>query len=149
MTIIAKNVYFNVFDDIVEHYNNTIHRSIKMKPKDVKNNNFVEYIEETTKEDPKFKIGDHVTISKYKNIFSKGYTPNWSEEIFVINKVKTVPWTCLINDVNGKEIKESFYETELQKTNQKEFRIEKAIKKKSGKLYVKWKCYDHSFNKLD
>ena len=77
MTIIRTNVYFNVLDDIVKDYNNTIHGSIKMKPKDVKNNNLTEYIEEFNKKDPKFKIDDRVRISKYKNIFSKGYLPNW------------------------------------------------------------------------
>ena len=76
MTFIGKNVYFNVLDDIVKNYNNTIHSSIKMKPKDVKNNNLTEYIEEFNKKDHKFKIGDYVRISKYKNIFSKGYLPN-------------------------------------------------------------------------
>ena len=85
-------------------------------------------------------------ISKYKNIFAKGYTPNWSEEIFVIKKIKnTVPWTYVINDVDGEEIIRTFYEKELQKINQQEFRIEKVIKKKE-KLYVKWKGYDNSFN---
>ena len=75
-----------------------------------------------------------------KRSFSKGYLPNWSEEIVIINKVKnTVPWTYLINDLKGEEIKSSFYEKELQKTDQKEFRIEKVIKKKGNKLYVKWK----------
>ena len=83
------------------------------------------------KKSPKFKVGDNVRISKYKNIFAKGYTPNWSEEVFVVNKAQnTVPWTYLINDLNGKEIKGRFYEKELEKTNQKEFSIEKAIKKK-------------------
>ena len=147
MIIIGKNVYFNVFDDIVTDYNNTIHSSIKMKPKDVKDNNLTEYIEEFNKKNPKFKIGDYVRISKYKNTFSKGFLPNWSEEIFIINKVKnTVPWTYFINDLKGEEIKGSFYEKELQKTNQKEFRMEKMIKKKGNKLYVKWKGYDNSFN---
>ena len=99
MTTIGKNVYFNVLDDIVKDYNNNIHNSIKIKPKDVKNNFFIENIEESNKEDPEFKVGDYVRISKYKNIFSKGYTPNWSEEIFVINEIQnTVPWTYLIND---------------------------------------------------
>ena len=71
----------------------------------------------------------NVRISKYKNIFAKGYTPNWSEEVFVVNKLQnTVLWTYLINDLNGEEIKGSFYEKELQKTDQKEFRIEKVIK---------------------
>ena len=88
--------------------------------------------------DPKFKVGDHVRLSKYKNIFPKGYTPNWSEEVFLIKKVKnTVPWTYVINDLNGEEIIGTFYEKELQKTNQQEFRIEKVIKRKGNKLYVK------------
>ena len=79
------------------------------------------------KKHPEFKVGDHVRISKYKNIFAKGYTPNWSEEVFVINKIKnTVPWTYAISDLNGEEITGSFYEKELQKTSQKEFRIEKS-----------------------
>ena len=73
--------------------------------------------------------------------------PNWSEEVFVVNKIKnTVPWTYVINDFNGEEIIGTFYEKELQKTNQKEFRIEKVIKRKGDKLYVKWKGYDNSFN---
>ena len=73
--------------------------------------------------------------------------PNWSEEVFIIKKVKnTVPWTYVINDLNGEEIIGTFYEKELQKTNQEEFRIEKVIRRKGNKLYVKWKCYDNSFN---
>ena len=130
MTAISKNVYFDVLDDIVNKYNNTIHRTIKMKPNNVTDDSFVEYNEESNKKDPKFKVGDHVRISKYKNIFAKGYAPNWSEEIFVIKKVKnTVPWTYVINDLNNQEIIGSFYEKELQKTNQKEFRIEKILKR--------------------
>ena len=86
-------------------------------------------------------------ISKYKNIFAKGYTPNWSEEIFVIRKIKnTVPWTYVINDLNVQEITGTFYEKELQKIDQQEFRKEKVIKKKGDKVYVKWKGYDNSFN---
>ena len=80
---------------------------------------------------PKFKVGDHVRISKYKNIFAKGYTPNWSEEVFVINKIKNIlPWTYTISDLNGEEITGSFYEKELQKASQKEFRTGKVLKKK-------------------
>ena len=117
-----------------------------MKPEDVSDNNSVEYNEESNKKDPKFKVGDNVRISKYKNVFVKGYTPNWSEEVFVVNKIQnTVPWTYLINDLNGEEIKDSFYEKDLQKTYLKEFRIEKVIKKKGEKFYVKWKSYDNSF----
>ena len=85
--------------------------------------------------------------SKYKYIFAKGYTPNWSEDVSVIKKVKnTVPWTYFINDLNGDEIIGTFYEKELQKNNQQEFRIEKVINKKGDKLYVKWKGYDSSSN---
>ena len=97
--------------------------------------------------DPKFKIGDHVKISKSKNIFAKGYTPNWSKEVFVLSKIKnTVPWTYVINDLNSEAIFGIFYEKELQKTNQEECRIEKAIKRKGDKYYAKWKGCDNSFN---
>ena len=86
-------------------------------------------------------------ISKYKNVFAKGYTPNWSEEVFLIKEIKnTVPWTYVISDLNGEEVIGKFYKKELQKINQQEFRIEKAIKKKGHKLCVKWKGYDNSFN---
>ena len=140
MTTISKNVYFDVLDDIVKDYNNSFHSSIKMKPKDVKDDCYIKYVEESNKKDPKFKIDDHVRISKYKNMFSKGYLANWSEEDFIINKIQnTVPWTYLINDLNGKEIKGSFYEKELQKTNRKVFRIEKVIKKKGNKLFLNGK----------
>ena len=102
---------------------------------------------EINNKDPKFKVGDRVRISKYKNIFAKGYTLNWSEEVFVIKKVKnTVPWTYVINDLNDKEIMGTFYEKELQKTSQEEFRIEKVVKRKGDKIYVKWKGYNNSFN---
>ena len=102
---------------------------------------------EVNNKDPKFKVGDHVRISRYKNIFAKGYIPNMSEEVFVIKKVKsTIPSTYVINDLNGEEIVGTFYQKELQKTNQKELRIEKLIKKKGDKLYVKWKGYNNSFN---
>ena len=88
MTYIRKNVYFDVLDDTARKYNNIVHSSIKMKPKDVTDYSFIEYIEKSHKKDPKFKVGDHVRISKYKNVFAKGYTPNWSEEVFVVNKVQ-------------------------------------------------------------
>ena len=95
-----------------------------MKPIDVKDNTFINIGKEVNDEDPKFKVGDHVKILKYKNIFAKGHTPNWSEEIFVIKEIKnTVPWAYAINDVNGEEIIGTFYEKQLQKTNQEEFKI--------------------------
>ena len=105
-----------------------------MKSVGVKDNAYIDFKKEVNYKDPKFKVGDHVRISNQKNIFPKGYKGNWSEEVFVIKKVKnTVPWTYLINDLNGKIIG-TFYEKELQKTNQQEFRIEKVIKKKDYKL---------------
>ena len=143
MTSISKYVYIDKLDDIVDECNNTCHTTIKMKPADVKDNTYINANKEINNKDPKFKVG----ISKYKNIFTKGYMPNWSEEVFVIKKVKnTVPWTYVINDLNGEEITGTFYEKELQKTNQEEFRIEKVIRRKGNKLYVKWKGYDNSFN---
>ena len=135
MTSMSKNVYIDKVDDIVNEYNNTYHRTIKMKPIDVKDNTYVDF-EKVNDKDPKFKVSsDYVRISKYKNIFAKVYTPNWSEKVFVISKIdNTVPWTYAINDVNGEEIIGTFYEKELQKTNQKKFRIEKVIKRKGDKL---------------
>ena len=148
ITAISKNVYFDMLNDIVDKYNNTVHKSIKIKPNDVKDNTYFDSKKEVNNKDPKFKVGDHVRISKYKNNFAKGYTPNWSEEVFIVSKIKnTVSWAYVINDLNGEEITGTFYEKELQKTNQKEFRIEKVIKRKGDKLYVKWKDYDNSFNR--
>ena len=147
MTSISKNVYIDKLDDIVQKYNYKKHRTINMKPIDVKDNTYIDFGKEVNENDPKIKVGDHVRISKYKNIFAKGYTPDWSEEVFVIKKIKsTVSWTYVINDLNGEEITGTFYEKELQKIDQQEFRIEKIIKKEDDKLYVKWKGHDNSFN---
>ena len=147
MTSISKNVYIDKLDDFVNEYNNTYHTTIKMKPMDFKDNTYINTDKDINDKDPKFKIGDRVRISKYKNIFAKGYTQNWSEEVFVIKKVKNiVPWTYVINDLNGEEIMGACHEKELQKTSQEEFRIEKVIKRKGDKIYVKWKGYDNSFN---
>ena len=94
MTSISKNLYINKLDDIVNEYNYTYHRTSKMKPIDVKDNTYTNVNKEVYDRDPKLKVGDHVRISRYKSIFSKGYTPNWSEESFVIKEIKnTVPWT--------------------------------------------------------
>ena len=135
MTSISKNAYIDKLDNMVNEYNNTYHATIKMKPIDVKDNTYININKKINDKDPKFKVGDHVRISKYKNIFAKGYTPNWSEEVFVIKKVKnTVPWTYVINYLNGEEITGTFYEKELQRTNQEEFRIEIVIKRKGDKI---------------
>ena len=94
MNSVSKNVYIDKLDEIAGEYNNTYHRTIKMKTVDVKDNTYIDFKKEVNGKDPKFKVGDHVGISKYKNIFGKGYTPNWSDEVFVVSKVKnTVPWT--------------------------------------------------------
>ena len=117
-----------------------------MKPIGVKSDSYAEYNVDSNEKDPKFKVGGHVRILKYKNIFAKGYAPNWSGEVFVISKIRnTVPWIYVISDLNGEEIvlwknvgnDGTFYEKELQKTNQKEFRIKKVTKRKGNKLYVK------------
>ena len=108
----------------------THHRTIKKKPVNVRDDTYVDFKKEINDKVPKFKVGDDVRISKYKNIFAKGYTSNWSEEVFVISKIKnTVPWTYVINDLNGEKIIGTFYKKELEETNQKEFRIEKVIKR--------------------
>ena len=147
MTAISKNVHFDVLDDIVSKYNNTVHRTIKMKTIDITSDSYAEYNEDFNKQDPKFEVGDHVRILKYKNIFAKGYAPNRPEEVFVVSKIKnTVPWRYVISDMNGEPISGGFYEKELQKTGQEKFRIEKVLKRKGDKLYVKWKGYDSRFN---
>ena len=147
MAAVSKNDYFDVSDDIVNKYNNTVHRSIKMKPTDVTSHSYTKYNGGSNITKPKFKVGDHVRISKYENTLAKGYTQNWSEEVFVVSKIKNaVPWTNFNSDLNAEKIAGSFYEKGLQKTNHKEFRIEKVLKRKGDKLYVKWKGYGNSFN---
>ena len=147
MTAVSKNAYFDVLGDIVDKYNKAVHRTIKMGPIDVTSDSSAEYNEDSNKKDPKFKVSDRVRISKYKNIFAKRYTPNWSEEIFIITKIKdAVPWTYVTSNVNGELIARNFYEKKLLKTSQENFRIEKVLKRRGNKLYVKWKGYDNSFN---
>ena len=116
MTACSKYIYFDMLDDIVNKYNNAVHRTIKMKPIDITDDYYVESSKDFNKKDPKFKVDDHVGISKYKNVFAKGYTPNWSEEVFVINKIKnTVPWTYVINDLNVKKLLEVFMKTNCKR----------------------------------
>ena len=118
-----KNVYFNVLGYIIDKYNN---KTIKMKSIDVKNDFFAEYNEESNEKDPRFRVGDHVRISKYKNIFAKGYAPNWSEEIFVVEKIKnTVPWTYIISDLKGEEIVEVFMKKNCRKLIKKNLVIKR------------------------
>ena len=116
MKATGKNVYYDVLDDAVNKYNNTQHNTIKIKPKEVEDNKRV-YIDEHNEKDSRFKVGDRVRISKFKNIFAKGYTPNWSKEIFIVDKINdTVPYIHNLKDLIDEEIIGSFYDRELQKT---------------------------------
>ena len=143
----STNHYINVLSDLVKEYNNTRHSSINMTPVkaskkenelDVWRNLYPELLE-IYDINPKFSVGDKVRISKKKKTFEKGYTTRWTEEIFTIVEVKrTQPPTYKIADLNGEEIKGSFYEPELQKTNQEIFRTEKVIKRGKKKSLVKW-----------
>ena len=147
MTSVSKHAYIDKLDDVVNKYNNTYHSTIKMKPVDAKSKTYIDFNKENNMEGPNFKVGNHIRTSKYKNIFAKDYVPNWSEEAFLIKKVKnTVPWTYFISVLQGEEIVGTFYEKQLQKPNQEEFRIEKVIERNGDKLYVKWKGYDNLFN---
>ena len=129
MIAVSKNVYSDKLDDIVNEYNNTYYRIINMKPVDMKYNTYI---------DSSKKVNDKILNFQIQNIFAKGYTPNWSGEVFMIKKVKnTVLWASVISNVKGEEITGTFYQKELQKTNQQTFRVEKAIKKKGDKLYLK------------
>ena len=140
-------MHIDKLDEIVTAYNNAYYRKIKIKSVDIKDKTYIDFKKEINDKDPKFKVGDWVTISKCKNIFTKGYTPNWPEEVFVISKIKsTVPWTYVINDLNGEDIIETLFGKQLKKTNQKEFTIGKVTKRKVDKLYVKWKGYDSFSN---
>lgn len=132
---------------IVKEYNNTIHRTIKYKPKDVNAHNQIVVMKNiesskklTNKRKAKLKVGDHVRISKYKSCFQKGYTPNWSTEIFKVIKVnETTPVTYKIEDQHKQLILGTFYEQELQKTKHPDiYLVEKVLKKKGNKLFVKW-----------
>ena len=120
MTTISKNVYFDVLDDIVDKYNNTVHRIIKMEPIEVMNNYYAESDVHPNKKNHKFKVGVNVRISKYKNIFAKGYTSNWSEKVFVINK----------SDLNGEEITASFMKKNCKKLIKKNLEQKKDLKEK-------------------
>ena len=135
MTSISKNAQIDKLDGIVNKYNYTYHSIINVKPStyvDVKPSTYIDSSKKTNDKNPKFKIGDIVRISIYKNIFAKDYVTNWSEEVSVIKKVKsTVLWTYVISDLKSEEIVGTFYEKELLKTNQKELRVEKVITQKA------------------
>ena len=134
MTAVSKNVYFDVLDNILNKFNNTVCRTIKMKPIDVTFDSYAEYNENANVIQPKFKVGYHVRTSKHKIVFAKGYTQNWSDDVFVVSKINdTFPWIYKISDLNSEKIAGSFYEKELQKTSQEKFRIKKVLKIKGDK----------------
>ena len=119
MTATGKNVYYDVLDDVVNEYNNTKHNTIKMTPVDVGDNKrvYIVYIDEHNEKDSRFEVGDRVRISKFKNIFAKGCTPNWSTKIFIVDQINdTVPYTYNLKYLNDEEIIGSFCDRELQKT---------------------------------
>ena len=130
MTSISKNVYIDKLDELVNKYRIICHRTIKMKRVDVNSSISIDFNKENNMEDPNFKVGENVRISKYKSIFAKGFVTNWSEEVFVAAKVKkTVYGQMLLVILKVKKLLERFAKKEFQKINQKEFRVEKVIKK--------------------
>ena len=147
--------YIDVLPDLVEDYNNTVHSSTKLTPIEAskKKNELTVWRNlypdryKTSRLNPKFSVGDEVRITKKKKVFEKGYTTRWTEEIFTIKEIReTNPITYKLEDLQGEEIKGTFYEPELQKTEQQIYRIEKIIKKEKGKSLVKWKGYSDKFN---
>ena len=156
-TIQNNTIWYNILDELVKQYNNTKHSSIKMTPIEAskKKNQGTVYFNLFGNMEPlsakqKFKVGDKVRISKYKRkVFDKGYTPNWSEEVFTVDKIQyTNPITYKLIDLNDEEIKGSFYEPELLRTKQDVFRIDKVIRRdyKKKQALVKWKGYSDEFN---
>ena len=158
MSSANNTVYCDKLDKLVDVYNNTYHSSIKMTPteaskKENENKVFANLYGDLIylkPKKPKFSIGDKVRISKYKRqVFDKGYTPNWTEELFVVDKViLTKPVTYYVVDLLGEKVEGSFYEKELQKAKQQTFRIEKVVRRdnKKKKALVKWKGYSDKFN---
>ena len=133
MAAILKKVYFDILDDIVDEYNNTVLTTIGIKSADVKSYSYAEYNVNSNEKDPKFKVRGNVRISKYKTFLLKNIFQNVQKKFLLWKKKKkknTVSWTYVINELNSEEIAGNFYEKELQKTNQEKIRIEKVIKKR-------------------
>ena len=147
--------WLNILDKIVSKYNNTKHSVIGISPAKVTKKNEKEILARAFSPiktiDPrpaKFKVGDFVRISKYREAFQKGYTPNWSNEIFKINNIrKTNPCVYLLTDVNNSNIQGTFYSQELQKVHYPDiYLVEKVLKSKGNKVYVKWLGFDNRHN---
>ena len=166
-TIQNNTQYLDILPSIVEKYNNRKHTSIKMTPVEASLKKNEDEVFENLYEGqaprrrlaearraplqtprPKFSVGDRVRITKFKRkVFDKGFTPNWTEEVFVVDEIKYAdPITCKLKYLLGEEIKGTFYEQEMMKAKQEIFRIEKVIRKSKGKALVKWSGYPGKFN---
>ena len=154
-TASSTQKYIVVLPSIVEKYNNTYHRSIKLRPSDARNPANYQHVRNALYDTlnarkatlPKFHIGDKARITRKKGTFEKRFTPNWTEEMFTISSVKaTKPPTYTIKDTLGEPVKKTFYEQELQLSVQEIFRIERVLRKKKNQVYVKWKGYSDAFN---
>lgn len=148
--------WIDILQRLISEYNNTKHRTIKMKPNEVNEQN-ERYLLQTVynykllsngKNRSKFKLGDLVRISKYKHVFDKGYTPNWTTEIFEINRIqKTDPITYLLTDLEGNDIKGTVYKEELQLVSQPNlYLVEKILRKRGNEFFVKWLGFDNTHN---
>lgn len=152
----GSHKWLNHLQPIIQEYNSTVHRIIKMRPIDVNKENEKHLLDTVymqnnemnsiNKSNNKFKVNDYVRISKYKSLFEKGYTPNWSTELFRITRIlPTSPITYRLVDLNDKEVKGCFYEYELQQTkNTDVYLVEKVIRRNGNKLFVKWLGFDNS-----
>lgn len=147
--------WVNILPDLIREYNTTRHRTIKMPPNDVDSDNEQELLDTVYNHKHiikpnivKFKVGDKVRLSKYKHVFEKGYLPSWTTEIFTISKIQyTDPITYLLVDWEGNEIKGSVYAEEMQKTKHPDiYLVEKILRKKNGKVFVKWLGFENRFN---
>lgn len=152
-TINGNQIWIKDLQSIVDRYNNTVHRTIRMKPKDVTSKHEKRLLRTVYRETKRagkarFKVGDSVRISKYKNIFEKSYTPNWGTEVFTIERRQpTNPATYILKDARGRLISGGFYEQELQKSKFPDvFLVEKVLRKKGDKELVKWLGFDQTHN---
>ena len=149
----VRKKYIDVLPSMVEKYNSTYHRSIKLPASDARNPSNYQHVYNALYDNvlksvlPKFHVGDKVRITRKKGTFEKGFTLNWTEEVFTIRSVKaTNPPTYTIKDQFGEPVRGSFYEQELQLSVQEIFCIERVIRKKKNQVYVKWKGYSNTFN---
>ena len=147
--------YIDVLTSIVQKYNNTYHRSIKLIPSDARNPANYQHVHNAPyakvnarkATSPKFHVGDKVRITRKKGTFEKGFIPNWAEEVFTISSVKaTKPPMYTIKDTLGEPVQGTFYEHVLQLSAQEIFRIERVLKKKKIQVFVKREGYSDAFN---